>query len=60
MREKFRSYKDLMKDFDYDTTCVLVDALVCYRYNLPPMCSYAALCYISLSVCKFYNFQKSL
>ncbi|QJZ28392.1 hypothetical protein 2 [Sedum sarmentosum crinivirus] len=58
MIEKFRSYKDLMRDFDFDTTCVLVDALICYRYKLPRMCSYAALCYIHCLCANFMTFKK--
>ncbi|USF91885.1 RNA dependent RNA polymerase, partial [polyscias crinivirus 1] len=58
MAEKFRSFKDLMKDYVFDTTCLLVDSLVSYRYSLPPMCSYAALCYIHCLLANFHAFKK--
>nr|QPB11213.1 RNA-dependant RNA polymerase [Sweet potato chlorotic stunt virus] len=58
LREKFVSYKDLMKEFDNDTVCLLVDILVCKRYSLPPMTSYAALCFIHCLCANFASFKK--
>ncbi|ALE18216.1 ORF1b, partial [Tetterwort vein chlorosis virus] len=52
LRERFTSYKDLMVEYDSDTTCLLVDSLMAKRHGIPPMSSYAALCFIH---CMFAN-----
>nr|QTP76578.1 p7 [Potato yellow vein virus]QTP76580.1 p7 [Potato yellow vein virus] len=58
IRERFISYKDLMVEFDYDTSCMLVDVMVSKRYSLPNMASYAALCYIHCLLANAQSFKR--
>ncbi|QPZ55127.1 ORF1b, partial [Jasmine virus A-1] len=60
LHDRHVSYKDLLIDFDYDTTCLLVDRLIAYRYNIPEMSSYAALCYIHCFCSNVLAYQRLL
>ncbi|UQV97394.1 ORF1a/1b fusion polyprotein [Pueraria lobata-associated crinivirus] len=58
IKERYTSYKDLMRDYMKDTTCLHIDSMLSIRHNIPPMSSYAALCYIHCMFANMVAFRK--
>nr|WRK24203.1 ORF 1a/1b fusion protein [Tomato infectious chlorosis virus] len=58
LRERYISFKDLMRGYDLDGTVMMVDALVCYRHKLPVGASYAALTFIHCLLSNFMSFMR--
>ncbi|WZH56809.1 RNA-dependent RNA polymerase [Pyrus virus A] len=58
LRERFISYRDLMKEYFDDNILKQLDNYLSLRYNTPENSSYAALSYIHCLLSSFKNFEK--
>ncbi|QGA73175.1 1b, partial [Malus domestica virus A] len=58
LRERFTSYRDLLKDYFDDNVINNVEYLTSIRYNTPSGSGYAAFAYIHCLLSSFKNFEK--
>ncbi|AFJ05046.1 RNA-dependent RNA polymerase [Cordyline virus 2] len=58
LRERFVSYRDLMKDFFSESNIVKIDMLMQIKYGIPYFSSYSALSNIHILLSSFKNFLK--